>query len=344
MRDGANPSKINSELPEFMRHRVIVPVYIPNTDGYFKHGLEILKLCLESLRLTAAGKASITLVSNDSCDEVVRELKRHYDAGWIDQLLLNQRNWGRVDTMMSVARMAFEDLITVSDSDVLFKPGWLKALENIFHTFPECGFASTTPNPTFTWYCTSATILGGFSRRELSFEKVVSDEDLDRFAHSIGRSDLFKPKHRESQMILRRNGQVACVGGGHFVCTLRREVVAGSPKEPSLKAYQGGAEQVWKDRPPDKMGYWRLATTKSYTYHLGNTPEAWMYEELEHIRHGQEQLRETEPAQANRELPEIRRSWAAYIPWNVRNSLVSRIGKYKSRDIAAPVALKSSQA
>ncbi len=299
-----------------------MPVYIPHLDGYFTHALEILKLCLESLRLTTAGKASVTLVSNDSAAEVVSELKRQYEGGWIDQLLLNQKNWGRVDTMISAARMAYEELITLSDADVLFKAGWIEAVEELFHTFPECGFASTTPNPTFVWYCTSATIIGGALRREIAFEKVVPDEDMDRFAHSIGRPDLFQPKHRQTQMVLKRNGTTACVGCGHFVCTLRREVISGIPKEPSLKAYQGGAEQIWKDRPPDRMGFWRLATARSYTYHMGNTPEPWMYEELERCRHSSD----GSPARPER-LPVIRRTWVGKIPWQWRNGLMSRISK-----------------
>lgn len=339
MRLGWNPSKFNPDVAAFKRHRVIVPIYIPNLEGYYQDALEILRLCLESLRLTTKGKAGVTLISNNSIPEVERRLQAYADEGWVDQLVINRKNWGRVDSMMAVARMSFEDCITFTDADVLFTHGWLEATENIFRTFPECGFASTTPNPTFTYYCTSATILGGLARRELSFEKIVPDEDLDRFAHSVGNEDFFVPRHRESQMIVRRNNVTACVGCGHFVCTIRKAVVAGIPKHPSLKKYQGKASLGWMDSPPDKMGFWRLSTTRAYTYHLGNVTEPWMYEKMaEMSSHEKENLMRVEDENAREDyLPTPRPTWAARVPWQWRTSLVTKIGKvfFKAPSVAS---------
>lgn len=280
MRIGRNPAKDGPELSGYGRHRIIIPVYIPRLDGYFEHSLEVLKLCLESLKLSVAGKANVTIVSNGSSPEVVAELDRQYRQGWIDQLLLNRENRGKVDAVVSAARGAFEEFITISDCDVLFKIGWLRAVENIFHNFPECGFVSPMPTPNMLWRHTSATILGGLARRELAAEKIVPEEDLLRFAKSIGSPDLFKQQHKESQFTVRRNGVTACVGCGHFVCTIRKVVLKGMPEQASQMAIEGKSEELWLDRPPDKLGLWRLATTKAYVYHMGNSPEAWMREEL----------------------------------------------------------------
>lgn len=319
MRDGMNPVKENPHLNGFPRHRIVVPVYIPTLDGYFSNSLEILKLCLESLRITTAGRASITIVSNSSSQEIIDELHRCYQEGWIDQLLLNQSNRGKVDAVVSVARGAFEELITVSDCDVLFKAGWLEAVEKLFYTFPECGFASPVPAPAGMWQHTSATLLGGLVRRELSFEKVVPEEDLDRFARSIGRLDLYKPEHRKAQLVAKRNGTTACVGCGHFICTIRKEIVGAIPKQPSLNAY--GAEGPWIDMPPDKLGLWRLSTTQAYAYHMGNVSEPWMYDELEECVRA---MNESTVA-TREELPAVRRSWASALPWRLRDSLVRAV-------------------
>ncbi|MGH9945458.1 MAG: glycosyltransferase family A protein, partial [Pyrinomonadaceae bacterium] len=296
MRIGLNEVK-GVQLDGYLRHRVVLPVYIPKLEGYYEHALEILKLCLESLRLTVAGRANVTIVCNGSIEVVVEELRRQYAAGWIDQLVLNQTNRGRVDGVVPTARGAYEELITITDCDVLFTPGWLEAVEDIFRQFPECGFASPSPNPIFTWYYNTATTLGGFASRELAFEKVVPDADLDRFAHSIGRPDLYRPEHRRSQMILKRGGATACVGCGHFVFTIRREVMAAYPKDPCLKAMGGGSPQI-HDLPPDKLGYWRLSTTRAYAYHMGNTPEPWMYDQLAEYRAA---AGTGQPAEARRE-------------------------------------------
>lgn len=46
MRVGFNPNK-DKKVPESSYfHQVVIPVYIPNLDGYFKDSLSILKYCL----------------------------------------------------------------------------------------------------------------------------------------------------------------------------------------------------------------------------------------------------------------------------------------------------------
>jgi len=282
VRVGVNPGCKEPAIG-FHSHRVIVPVYIPVRSGYFEHALEVLKLCLESLRLTCEGRASVTLVANGCMPEVVRELESQ--SGWVDQIVWNRHNRGKVDAVVSAARGAFEDLVTVSDCDVLFRQGWLEAVEAIFEAFPECGFASPAPNPGLAWYQTSSTILAAILRGEVRLEKAVPDADLDRFAGSIGWPDVFAPSQRRSQIVVRRDGASACVGAGHFICTFRKQVVPAMPPEPCGR-HMKGAEDRWLDQPPDALGMWRLSTTRAYAYHMGNVPEPWMYSEIEQCRRG----------------------------------------------------------
>jgi hypothetical protein len=327
MRHGTNTEKTSADLATFGGHRVVVPVYIPSGDGYFSQSLQVLRMCLESLRLTAAAKASISIVSNGSAEAVNDELRRRHDEGWIDQLLINRRNWGRVDAVASVIRGTFEPLITVSDADVLFRPGWLEAIEDLFARFPECGSASPVPMPVSLWHYTSATILGAMSRGELSFDKVVPDFDLDRFARSVGRPDMFGPEHRAAQLLVRRGDGAALVGCGHFVCTIRREVVAAMPHGPSLRALGGRASERWLDIPPDRAGFWRLATTRAYAWHMGNTPEPWMADELATY--------EAEPGLGG-DAPPIgppRLPWASHLPWRVRRLLTQAVKKTRLRPL-----------
>ena len=139
-------------------------------------------------------------------------------------------------------------------------------------------------------------------------------------------------------MVVRRHGTTACVGGGHFVCTLRREVIAAMPQRPSLKAYGGGAEQIWKDRPPDRMGYWRLATARSFTYHLGNVPEPWMYDELERCRVG------TGIIARPTSLPRARPTLIGKVPWHIRNGLVSKLRTSRLQSAVVKRALSRGNA
>jgi hypothetical protein len=327
MRQGTNTEKTSANLAAFGGHRIVVPVYIPGDDGYFSQSRDVLRMCLESLRRTASGSASISIVSNGSAEAVNAELRERYQEGWIDQLLINRRNWGRVDAVAAVVRGTFEPLITISDADVLFRPGWLEAIEDLFIRFPECGSASPVPMPVSLWHYTSATILGAMSRGELSFEKVVPDFDLDRFARSVGRPDMYGPEHRVAQLVVRRGGAAACVGCGHFVCTIRREVVGAMPKGPSLRALGGRASERWLDIPPDRAGFWRLSTTRAYAWHMGNTPEPWMADELQAC--GDPVARQEGAATVG----PPRLGWTSHAPWRVRRLLTQAVKKTRLRPL-----------
>jgi hypothetical protein len=266
------------------RHRVIVPVYIPAGDGYFRHAMEILQLSLDSLVATTAGRAAITVVANGCLPSVVSLLRHYFDDGRIHQLVVNRRNWGKIDAVLSVLRGRREPMVTVSDADVLFRPGWLDAIEDIFRAFPACGFATPVPNPSLSFSYTTSTIASALIGGELRFESVVPASHLDRFCESIGRPDFFRPEHRQVQLVVRRGDAVACVGGGHFVFTLRREIADGVPRQAALAALRPLGETAWFDEPPDAMGSWRLSTTRAFAWHMGNVPEPWMREELAEAR------------------------------------------------------------
>jgi len=321
MRVGTNPAKHSRDLPGVGRHRIIVPVYLPHFDGYFRHGLEILSLCLESLHLTTAHGAAVSVVSNGCAPEVVDRLRRWFDAGWFDQLIVHQTNRGKVDAAVSVARGAFEPFLTIADCDVLFKQGWLAAVDGVFDAFPEAGFVSPFPAPGTQWYHTSATLLGALVRRELRFADVVDQAALTRFGQSIGRLDWVAPEFRRAQLVVHRGATAVCVGAGHFVCTLRREIVAHMPAEASLMAVEGNSETRWFDEPPDRLGFWRVSTPQAWVSHMGNQPEPWMHEELGELSEAVKHM----PARAGSPPPPTAAagpSWPRHLPLGARRKIV----------------------
>jgi hypothetical protein len=302
---------------------VIVPVHLPALTGYFAHGLEILHLMLESVALTTANRAAVTVIVNGCAPEVLSDLQARLDAGTIDQLVVNRQNRGKVDAVVSVTRTAYEDLITLADADVLFVPGWLDAVEQVFSAFPECAVVSPSPNPALAATHTLSTILGLFFTRESRVAHVVPDADLDRFAKSVGDPNWFSVPYREAHLSVERTGTLACVGAGHYVITMRREIVAAMPTMPSLQALKEGAEQPYLDQPPDRAGLWKLSTPRAFAYHMGNHPEPWMYEELERARAA------PVPASSVPSLPPLHRPWTAAIPWMLRRRLGALLWKWK---------------
>ncbi len=318
MRTGINPGKIDFTLEAFRRHRVVMPVHIPSAEGYFQHAMEILKLSLDSLILTTRGRVGITVISNGSTADEMALLRSYFDDGSIDQLIVNDRTWGKINTVVAATHARFEELVTVTDADVLFLPGWLDEVEATFHHFPEAGFVTPVPNPSLSFAHTSSTILSALLNRELTFERVVPEGDLDHFARSIGRPGYFLARHRRAQMVVKRNGISACVGGGHFVFTLRREVIRYLPHLPAMTAM--GAQMSSRiDEPPDEIGVWRLSTTRAFARHMGNVPEPWMYDELKRCR--------DTPWVETPELPlpTLKKSRLAILPIHWRNRLVRGI-------------------
>ena len=67
MRKGVNPTKggklVNLEPCD---HRILIPLHIPNEEGYFKDAYKIFLLCLNSLLKTSQSKLKISIISNKS--------------------------------------------------------------------------------------------------------------------------------------------------------------------------------------------------------------------------------------------------------------------------------------
>jgi hypothetical protein len=326
VRLGRNPAKDAARLPSYGRHRIIVPVHIPRSDGYFARALEILALSLTTLRYTTEGQAAITVVANGCGDAARGLLEKRFAKGWIDQLIFNEQNRGKVDALASVARGAFEPFVTISDCDVIFRHGWLDAVEEVFRAFPHAGIVSPFSAPPVMWHHTSSTLLGGLTRGQLKFAKVVDDLSLDQLSASVGDRTYVEPDLRRAQLTVQRGDAVATVGAVHIVCTMRREVVAAIPESPSLQALARGSENAWFDEPADRRGYWRLSTPQAFAMHMGNEPEPWMVEALNQI------VTTPKPERGERPpIPEARADWPRLVNVALRSRLVGYLQRESVR-------------
>lgn len=278
MRKGTNPFS-NAKIKRDAYHRIIVPVFIPNLkEEYFFHGLEVTKLCLESLIRTRHPKTFLSVVNNGSCREVTNYLQQLYDTKKVDQLVHYKENIGKIDAVISIAKVAEEPLITITDGDVLFKQDWMQGVEEVFEHFPEAGMVSPVPHGTVYNTYTINTLFDAFFKGILTFQSICNPEDMLRFAESIGKKDtMYKNKAKlKYQLTVKRSEYSAVVGCGHFVATLRKEVFLSSPKKWSHLAYASVADRDYIDIPNEKAKLWRLATVENYAYHIGNNPTDWM--------------------------------------------------------------------
>jgi hypothetical protein len=266
----------------------------------------------------------VSLVINGACPECRALVERESGGGWIDRTVFNSVNVGRVNAMVAEARSAHEALITLADADALFREGWLQAVEQLFAAFPECGFAAPLPHPVMYRRHALSTLFGAWVGGLLSEAKVVDDADLDRFARSTANPDCFGPVDRASQVIVRRNGYTACVGAGHFVCTLRYEAVRTLRPMPTPQI-MGPPANERLDLPPDMYGFWRLSTTKAYVDHMGNVPEPWMGDLVKRL---------PEPDVApggSAEIAPYRQPVASALDWAIRRRVGDLLGRRLAR-------------
>lgn len=283
MRIGFNPNKDRPQEDSPYTHQVIIPVYIPHSQDYFKDSLAIFKICLESLLKTIHPATFITIVNNGSSQQVVEYLESQRIAGSIHELI-HSPNIGKINAILKgICGHNFE-LVTISDADVLFLNGWQKASLEIFKAFPKAAAVAPLSFPTFLKYYTAPVWADHWASKRLSFLPVEDPESLKAFAHSIDNPDFYKACHLKKQLVLQQNGHKAAVGSGHFVNTYRGDLFDPPAGKHSNFQLGGDSEPRFVDRPALLAGGYRLSTIKGYVRHMGNSLSPWMQEELAKIQ------------------------------------------------------------
>ena len=282
MRIGHNPQKDKIETPHPFFHQVVVPVYIPNEEGYFKDSLSILKNCLESILKTSHGKTFFTVVNNGSCPIVVSFLDNLKKEQKIHELI-HTENIGKINAVFKGLMGHEFPLVTIVDADVLFLNGWQEETYQIFEEFPKTGCVSPSPIPKLLKYHTYGPIMGYLFSKKLQFKSPKNPKALKSFAHSIGNSDFYKEVHLKNVLTLEGIKTNAVLGSGHFVATYRADIFKGLKKTYSSYKLGGNSDGEFFDVPVENNGYWRLSTENNYALHLGNVLEPWMEETLKKI-------------------------------------------------------------
>lgn len=294
MRVGFNPHKDQATDSSAFFHHVVIPVHIPEHDGYFKEAGKILSLCIESLTASCHTGTFITLVNNGSCTEVVHQLNQ-----WLDQKRIHEvvhtPKIGKVNAVLKGLAGHQFPLLTVSDADVLFCSNWQQATYEVFNAFPRAGAVCTTPLSRRLRYYTQQMYRELFFSKTLRFTEVKNPGAMKAFARSIDDEELLKDIHLRQNLTVVRNGVRAVVGAGHFCCTYKASVYD-TFRGNAADTYLGGkALQLSIDEPVARSGYWRLSTEDNYTFHLGNTFEPWMEEQLASVKKPDEQMLPTLP-------------------------------------------------
>jgi hypothetical protein len=265
-------------------HRVIIPLHIPNEEGYYKDAFQIFVYCLSSLRVTSFSNLKISIISNGSCEEVNRNLFRMYEKEDFDELIIESNPIGKINSILKALRSAEERYITITDADILFMNGWERSVFDIFESFPKA--AAVSPLPVFRTqnHYTSNIIFDYFFSKKMQFSVVKSPEALTRFANSIGWPWLDNKWKDVIMTIKGNNGIKAVVGCNHCVVTYKKEIFEAMPKGNSEFVLGGNSEALYLDRLNQLYDGYRLTTYNNFAYHLGNQIEDWMVPTFESLK------------------------------------------------------------
>ena len=145
MRKGQNPAKFVKDVARPERITVALLNYIPFLSGFYAETLDVLKVCMESMRKDAGLPFDLMVFDNGSCAEVRDFLVTEKEDGRIQYLILAEKNMGKGGAWNVMLAGAPGEIIAYTDSDVLFSPRWLSRSVEILETFPNVGMVTARP-------------------------------------------------------------------------------------------------------------------------------------------------------------------------------------------------------
>ena len=284
MRQGQNPAKSIKYVAKPEKVTAAVITYIPFLSGYYAQSLDVLKVCLTSLKIHADAPLDLMVFDNASCPEVRAYLREMHSAGEIQYLVLSEKNIGKVGAWNFIFGAAPGEYIAYADSDVYFYPGWLSRHLEVFNAFPEVGTVSGLPRRgRRTFY--ARTIEKAAKLDDVDFDegRFIPDEWIVDHARSLGKLDTVAADLENVDYRLTRQGVSAYATATHFQFMLKREVVL--PFLPFPYDRPMGDSVAHLDRAIDGNNYLRLAVSERVVKHLGNTlDETTLYEIPEQVR------------------------------------------------------------
>lgn len=275
MRIGNNPHKDKETSHANYWHQVVVPVYIPNFDGYFKDSFQIFQLCISSLLATIHNKTFVTIINNGSCIEIRNYLDALYQTNKIQEVI-HSENIGKLNAILKGISGNNIPYVTISDADVLFCTNWQKETMQVFNSFNKAGVVGITPQFKTYEVCCGNLLYENYLNSNLKFTKVAAPEGLKKFIESLGWKEDYNKNYLAYNLSITKGNCKALVGSGHFVATYSKNVFKELPSFFSYK--MGGDSEAFLDAIPLKYNMYRLTTTHNFAYHMGNVLENWMTE------------------------------------------------------------------
>lgn len=282
MRIGNNPNRDKKIDDNTCMHRIIIPVYVPNLETYYKESFQVFKICITSVLKTKLTKSAITIVNNGCCKEVCEYINHLFIDDKINEVI-HTDNVGKVNSILKAIRTSIEPYITIADADILFKEQWLEKTINIFNNYPKVGVVGLIPQFKMYEYLGYNVISDNIFNSKLKFTKVKDSGGLKHFYKSIGWKDDYNKNYLKYNLSINNKKSKALVGSGHCVATYKRVLFDNNIKFSEF-VLGGNSEGVYLDKPCVEKDLWRLTTEENLAYHMGNSVDTVLEEYVKDLK------------------------------------------------------------
>jgi hypothetical protein len=271
MRIGQNPAKFVKDVARPERITVAVLNYIPFLSGFYADALEVLKVCLDSIRESSDLPFDLLVFDNGSCEEARQYLLDEHQAGRIQFLLLSEKNLGKGGAWNMILAGAPGEIVAYTDSDAYFYKGWLSRSVQILETYPNVGMVTARPFRTNEEFYTS-TVEWGKNTAGVSVEigQFIPFEVFREFDLSLGQTEEEIRQHYDTTQDVRLEfgGVPAIAGASHWQFVAYKSVLH-SFLPFSMDRPMGQVRQL--DQRMNQAGFLRLMVSDPLAMNMSNT-------------------------------------------------------------------------